>query len=333
MDVPAPDMGTGPREMAWICDTYRQFHSSDVDALASVTGKPVSQGGVRGRTEATGLGVFYGVREFLKYSEIQKKTGLTGGMDGLKVIVQGFGNVGTWSSHFFAKHGAKIIGIGEKDCALYNPNGLDVKSVTEHFYSHGTLSTFTSNGTTVLSNPKDILEMPCDVLIPAAMEHQITRDNMRRIQAKIIAEAANGPTTPAADDYLYRQGTVILPDMLMNAGGVVVSYFEWLKNLSHVRFGRMNKRWEEYSKANMLDIIEAQFGKKLDEKIRHMATFGPEEHQIVYSGLEDTMITACADVRKAALELGADMRTSAMYASIKKVASVTDTSGMIFMKG
>jgi glutamate dehydrogenase (NAD(P)+) len=156
---------------------------------------------------------------------------------------------------------------------------------------------------------------------------------MRRIQAKIIAEAANGPTTPTADAYLCKQGTVILPDMLMNAGGVVVSYFEWLKNLSHVRFGRMNKRWEEYSKANMLDIIESQFGKKLDEKLRHVATFGPEEHQIVYSGLEDTMITACADVRRAAVELDVDMRTAAMYASIKKVASVTDTSGMIFMKG
>lgn len=326
-------MGTGPREMSWICDTYRQFHSSDVDALACVTGKPVSQGGVRGRTEATGLGVFYAVREFLKYPEIQKKAGLSGEIDGLRVIVQGFGNVGSWSSYFFSKHGAKVVGIGERDCALYNPNGLDIKSVTDYFHTHGTLRTFISAGTIVLDDPMDILEVECDILIPAALEHQLSRENAHKIQAKIIAEAANGPTTPLADEYLTKQGVLIIPDMLVNAGGVIVSYFEWLKNLSHVRFGRMNKRWEEYSKTNLLDIVENTFGRKLDPKVRHLATFGPEEHQIVYSGLEDTMITGCAEVRKVSLELNLDLRTSAMYASIKKVASVTDTSGMIFMKG
>jgi glutamate dehydrogenase (NAD(P)+) len=157
--------------------------------------------------------------------------------------------------------------------------------------------------------------------------------NAARIRAPLIVEAANGPTTPSADAYLTASGKVILPDMLMNAGGVVVSYFEWLKNLSHVRFGRMNKRWEEYSKSLMFDLVEELFGKKMDPKVRQLATYGPEEHQLVYSGLEDTMINACAEVRKVALELNLDMRTAAMYAAIKKVASVTDTSGMIFMKG
>lgn len=326
-------MGTGPREMAWISDTYRQFHSSDVDALASVTGKPVSQGGVRGRTEATGLGVYYAVREFLKYPEVLHKTGLSGNLSDLRIIVQGFGNVGSWSSHFFAKNGAKIVGIGEKDCALYNPNGLDIKSVTEHLHSNASLVSYTANGTQILLDSKEILERECDVLIPAALEHQINRENSHKIQAKIIAEAANGPTTPQADQYLASQGVIILPDMLVNAGGVVVSYFEWLKNLSHVRFGRMNKRWEEYSKANMLDLIEEVLGRKMDPKIRQLVTYGPEEHQLVYSGLEDTMINACSEVRKVALELGLDMRTAAMYSSIRKVASVTDTAGMIFMKG
>ena len=322
--------------MAWICDTYRQFHSADVDGLASVTGKPVNQGGVRGRTEATGLGVYYGVREFLKFKEVQARLGGLDSINNLRVVIQGYGNVGSWAAHFFAKHGAKIIGIGERDCALYNPDGLDVKAVGDHLHSHGTLIDFPNNGnhTTVMKEPLSVLELDCDLLIPAAMEHQITAKNMTRIRAKMIAEAANGPITPAADEYLTRQkGILILPDMLMNAGGVVVSYFEWLKNLSHVRFGRMNKRWEESSKANLLDIIEQLFGKKLDAKVRNLATYGPEEHQIVYSGLEDTMMMACQEVRKAAIEHNTDYRTAAMLVSISKVASVTDTAGMIFMKG
>lgn len=326
-------MGTGPREMAWISDTYKQFHSADVDALASVTGKPVSQGGVRGRTEATGLGVFYTVREFLTFPEIRQQTGLTGDLKELRVAVQGFGNVGSWTAHFFAKHGAKIIGIGERDCALFNPDGLDIQSLTEHFNSTGSLRGYSSNGTVILEGSKAVLELACDVLIPAAIEHQITSENAHQIKAKIIAEAANGPTTPLANEYLIKKGVVVLPDMLVNAGGVVVSYFEWLKNLSHVRFGRMNKRWEEYSKASILDVVEELFGKKLDAKLRQLATVGPEEHQLVYSGLEDTVINACAEVRKVALELKLDIRTAAMHTSIRKVASVTDTAGMIFMKG
>ncbi|EPZ33683.1 NAD(P)-binding domain-containing protein [Rozella allomycis CSF55] len=274
-DVPAPDVGTGPVEI------------TDVDSMACVTGKPINQGGVRGRNEgkshsyprkATGLGVFYGVREFLKDPTVQKKTGLSGSINGVRVIVQGFGNVGYWTAKFFSSHGAKVIGIAERDFGVYNEQAITVE------------------------NSKELLERECDILIPAALEQQITMSNADKIKAKIVAEAANGPTTPGANDVLLRRGIIILPDLLMNAGGVVVSYFEWLKNLSHVRFGRLNKRWEEYSKHRMIDVIEEATGKQLDPKVKREVINGAEEHHLVYSGLEDTMINACHETIKTAEE-------------------------------
>lgn len=195
------------------------------------------------------------------------------------------------------------------------------------------MKNYKSAGTVLLENPADILEQETDILIPAAIEQVITEKNMKKIKAKMISEAANGPLTPGASKYLYNNNVEILPDMLVNAGGVVVSYFEWLKNLSHVRFGRMSKRWEEYSKAALLDIMEKALGREMDSETKLRATFGPEEHQLVYSGLEDTMINACSEVRKASMDNCTSLRTAAMYCAIKKVASATDTSGMIFMKG
>lgn len=333
IDVPAPDMGTGAREMSWISDTYRQFFHNDVDAIGCVTGKPIAQGGVRGRLEGTGLGVFYSVREFLKYPEVQQKTGLTGSLLGLKVAIQGFGNVGSWTAKFFEQAGAKVIAIGERDCWLHNPDGLNVQELIETLNKERTLSKYFSNGTRVhLGNPLEVLNVECDVLIPAALEQQITTDNASKIQAKLIAEAANGPITPSADRILLGRGHLIVPDLLCNAGGVCVSYFEWLKNLSHVRFGRMSKRWEELSKTNLLDLVEKSTGKTIDPRIKELAIHGAGEQQLVYSGLEDTMINACQETRETANELQVDYRTAAFINSIRKVAGVTDTSGMIFMR-
>lgn len=333
IDVPAPDMGTGQREMSWMQDTFRQFYPHEVDSIGCVTGKPVNQGGVRGRTEATGLGVYYAVREFLKYPEIQLKTGLTGGdVRGVRVAIQGFGNVGSWAARFFHQNGAKIVALGERDCCLSNPHGLDITALEMIFARDRTLHNVTSTHTTVSNDPHKILEADCDILIPAALEHQITLENAHKIKAKMIVEAANGPTTPAADEILNDRGIVVIPDTLANAGGVCVSYFEWLKNLSHVRFGRINKRWEESSKQHMLDLIESSLGKKIPKEVRDIVGVGADEAQLVYSGLEDTMINACAEVRRIALEKNVDLRMAAMYSAITKVADCTDTSGMIFMK-
>ncbi|KAF9581009.1 glutamate dehydrogenase [Lunasporangiospora selenospora] len=326
VDVPAPDVGTGPREMSWIMDTYRQFNPQDVNSAGCVTGKPISQGGVRGRNEATGLGVYYGVREFLQFPEVQKMTGLDGEIAGKTVIVQGFGNVGYWAAKFFENNGAKIVGIAEHDVAAYDPNGLDIEEIFKYRTQKGTFRGF--GNAEILDNPIAVMERECDILIPAALERQIGLKNVKGIKAKVIGEAANGPITPAAHDYLVSQGKVVIPDLLLNAGGVTVSYFEWLKNLSHVRFGRMSRKWEESGKSKLLSLVEQNAGRVLTPQERRAVIHGAEEHELVYSGLEDTMIGACEAT--AAIK-NCDFRTAAMANAIQKIATVTEQSGKMFV--
>ncbi|GAM19123.1 hypothetical protein SAMD00019534_022980 [Acytostelium subglobosum LB1] len=328
IDVPAPDMGTGEQEMAWIRDTYQAFNTNDVDSMACVTGKPISSGGIRGRTEATGLGVFYGVREFLSYEEVLQKTGLTPGIKGKKIVIQGFGNVGYWAAKFFEQAGAKIVAVAEHNGAVYNPDGLNVDALNKYKLQKGTFIDFP--GATNIVDSVKALELPCDILIPAALEKQITIGNCHNIQAKIIGEAANGPMTPRAHDYLVQRGAVIIPDLLLNAGGVTVSYFEWLKNLSHVRFGRLNKKWEESSKRLLLEFVESTVNKKLSETERNLVIHGADEIDIVRSGLDDTMTNACAETRKTAMEKNTDYRTAALYNAIMKIKAVYESSGNIF---
>ncbi|KAI8366647.1 uncharacterized protein BYT42DRAFT_600576 [Radiomyces spectabilis] len=330
IDVPAPDVGTGGREMSWIMDTYRQFNADDVNAAGCVTGKPLSLGGVRGRTEATGLGVYYGIREFLSYPEVQKKTGLSGKIEGTSVIVQGFGNVGYYAAKFFEANGAKVIGVGERDCAIYDPNGLNVEDLYKHHRSSGSFRGYSASAK-ILEDPIKILEEECDILIPAALERQIGLRNVDKIKAKVIGEGANGPVTPAAHESLEKRGVVVVPDLLLNAGGVTVSYFEWLKNLSHVRFGRMNKRWDETSRTKLLEVVQETAGRQLTETERKAVVHGAEEADLIYSGLEDTMIQACEETRNTANIKNTDYRTAAFVNAIQKIATVYEGSGMIFM--
>ncbi|OMJ16198.1 Glutamate dehydrogenase, mitochondrial [Smittium culicis] len=328
IDVPAPDVGTGAREMSWIADTYRQFNPTDVNGSGCVTGKPVSNGGVRGRNEATGLGVFYAVREFLSYPEVMSKANHHGKIQDTKIIIQGFGNVGFWSAKFFSANGAKIIGIAEQETSLYNEDGIDIQALFDYKKENNTLIGFP--GAKHIDNSLSLLEMDCDVLIPAALERQIGMVNADRIKAKIIAEAANGPLTPSANSLLLSKGKVILPDLLLNAGGVCVSYFEWLKNLSHVRFGRMNKKWDENSKAKLLSIVEKGAGRTLNDVERRTIIHGAEEQDLVYSGLEDTMSIACAETHETATSKGIDYRTAALVNAINKISTVYNASGSMF---
>lgn len=299
-DVPAPDVGTGPREMSWIKDTYSQFYPHEVNSLACVTGKPINQGGVRGRNEATGLGVFYGIREFLSYPEVQKMTGMSGDVAGKRIIIQGFGNVGYWTAKFFQMNGSLIIGIGERDCAVFNERGLDIDSLLKFRKDTGGFKGFA--GASIIEDSNAVLELECDILIPAALELQIHSGNVDKINAKLIGEAANGPITPIAHEKLVARNVAIVPDLLLNAGGVTVSYFEWLKNLSHVRFGRINKKWDEQGKRKLFELVEQVSGRKMTETERRYVVHGAEEHELVYSGLEDTMISASAETRVTAEE-------------------------------
>jgi len=321
IDVPAPDYGTGEREMAWIVDTYQSLKPGEIDAAGCVTGKPISLGGVRGRKEATGLGVFFGVREVCLMPEVMKKQGLTIGIENKKVVVQGLGNVGYHSAKFFRENGALVIAIAEFEGAIYNAAGLNEEEIFQHRKKTGSILNFP--GATNLKKSGDALELDCDILIPAALENVIDKNNAPNIKAKIIGEAANGPLTPEADDILASKGILVIPDMYLNAGGVTVSYFEWLKNLSHVRYGRLEKRFTENANINILNQIEELTGKKVTESEKDIIAHGPDEIDLVHSGLEETMINATREIMEIwkANPTIPDMRTAAYVCAINKVGT------------
>jgi glutamate dehydrogenase (NAD(P)+) len=321
IDVPAPDYGTGEREMSWIMDTYQSLKPGEIDAAGCVTGKPVSQGGVHGRKEATGLGVFFGVREVCNMPDIMKQQGLTTGIENKKVIVQGLGNVGYYSAKFFREGGAIVICIAEFEGAIFNAGGLNEEEVFQHRKKTGSIIDFP--GATNLKHTNDALEVACDILIPAALENVINGDNAPRVKAKIIAEAANGPCTPDADEIFTKRGILVVPDMYLNAGGVTVSYFEWLKNLSHVRYGRLEKRFTENLNTHILSQIEALTDKKVSDKERSLIMHGAEEIDLVHSGLEETMAGATREIMEIwkANPAIPDMRTAAYVSAINKVAT------------
>ena len=321
IDVPAPDYGTGEREMAWIVDTYQSLKPGEIDAAGCVTGKPISLGGVRGRKEATGLGVFFGVREVCLMEDIMKKQGLTLGIDNKKVVVQGLGNVGYHSAKFFRENGAVVVSIAEFEGAIFNEAGLNEEEVFQHRKKTGSILNFP--GATNLKSSGDALELACDILIPAALENVIDKNNAPNIKAKIIGEAANGPLTPEADDILAAKGVLVIPDMYLNAGGVTVSYFEWLKNLSHVRYGRLEKRFTENANINILNQIEELTGKKVTESEKEIIAHGPDEIDLVHSGLEETMINATREIMEIwkANPSIPDMRTAAYVCAINKVGT------------
>jgi len=320
-DVPAPDYGTGEREMSWILDTYIAMHPGEVEALGCVTGKPVTQGGVKGRREAMGLGVFYGIREVCKNKEVMDRLGLSTGIKGKKVIVQGLGNVGYHSAKFFQEGGAIIVALAEYEGSIYCETGLDVEAVFQHRKKTGSILNFP--GATNFAKNTDALEAPCDILIPAALENVINDTNANKVQAKIVGEAANGPLTPDADEILTQKGILVVPDMYLNAGGVTVSYFEWLKNLSHVSYGRLERRFMENQNANIVSQIETMTGNKVSDEQRKLLVHGPDEIDLVRSGLEDTMIKATNEILECCKNNPSipDMRTAAFVVAINKVGN------------
>ncbi len=322
IDVPAPDYGTGPREMAWILDTYQAFRHGEIDSIGCVTGKPVTQNGIRGRNEATGRGVFYGVRECLSYADDMKKLGLSPGIAGKTMVIQGLGNVGSHTGLISIEEGdVKVIGVSEREGSIYDPNGIDLAKLLQFRKETGSIIGFP--GSKHIGGPSAALELECDILVPAALENQITLENADRIKAKVIAEAANGPVTAEADAILRSKGILVLPDFYINAGGVTVSYFEWLKNLSHHRFGRLENRFQRNIFTGLLNKVEEMTGKQVTQRDRDFLTRGGTEIELVNSGLEDTMTTAYQQVRETWRENPSipDLRTAAFVCALRKIAS------------
>jgi len=320
IDVPAPDYGTGEREMSWIADTYAALNPGQLDALGCVTGKPVTQGGVRGRKEATGRGLFFALREACNEPNEMTRLSLSRGLAGKRIVVQGLGNVGYHAAKFCREGGGILIALAEREGAVANPRGLNEEEVFQHRKATGSILNFP--GATNLANTAAALELECDVLVPAALEGVFTAENAPRIKAKIILEGANGPTTPEADPIFRNKGILVIPDIYCNAGGVTVSYFEWLKNLSHVRFGRMQKRHEQANELSMLRTIEQATGTVFSEAQRTALAQGPDEQDLVNSGLEETMIAAFHELLKIRRDTTGvpDLRTAAFLGSIHKVA-------------
>jgi glutamate dehydrogenase (NAD(P)+) len=314
-NVPAPDMGTGAREMGWMADTYRQLFPDDINYIGAVTGKPVGFGGVRGRNEATGRGVQYVLREFFRHHDLVKNTGLSDGLSGKRVIIQGLGNVGRHAAHFLAQEDhVRIIGVIEHDGALINAHGINVAAVLNHMREHGGVEGFPD--AEFLRDGARGLEQECDILIPAARESVIHTDNAPRIQAPLIAEAANGPITYDADRILRDNGVEIIPDLFCNAGGVIVSYFEWIRNLAHVRFGRIEKRFHESRGAHIVSAIEMASNVEVPEWVRDEIVRGADEFDLVRSGLDDTM-------RLAFQEMEEERRTNPGVKDLRMAAYVT----------
>ena len=333
-NVPAPDMGTGEREMAWIADQFARMNTTDINARACVTGKPLNAGGIAGRVEATGRGVQYALQEFFREPKDIAKAGLSGTLDGKRVVVQGLGNVGYHAAKFLQEEdGARITGIIEHDGALVSDSGLDVEAVRNWIAEYGGITgypdaTFVADGATVL-------EHECDILIPAALEGVINLENAANVKAPLIIEAANGPITAGADDILREKGCVIIPDMYANAGGVTVSYFEWVKNLSHIRFGRMQRRQEEARQelvVRELEDLSQAMGDSwsLSPGFKQRYLRGAGELELVRSGLDDTMRSSFQAMREIWHEREdvTDLRTAAYLVSIGKVAASYQTKGL-----
>ena len=328
LDVPAPDFATGPREMGWIADTYVTLAPQDINGLGSVTAKPIQQGGIQGRTEATGRGVFFALREVCSLGRDMRPLDLSPGLEGKRVVVQGLGNVGYHAAKFLEEEGGvKIVGLIEYEGAIFSSNGMKVEEVMAHRRETGSLLDFP--GAQNLDHRDEGLELDCDILVPAALENAITMDNVSRIQAKIVAEAANGPVTAEASEHLHEHGVMVVPDAFINAGGVTVSYFEWLKNLQHVRFGRMEKRFEEKAARQILNAIEHATGTSFsDSEINDFAR-GADEIDLVNSGLEETMVKAYNEIREIKKRHeGIDLRTASMVSAINKIASVYKHRGL-----
>ena len=326
-NVPAPDVGTSEREMAWMADEYRKLNPTDLNAWACVTGKPVSKGGIGGRTEATGRGVQYALRAFFDQPNDVKKTGLTPGLRGKRVIIQGLGNVGYHAALFLSNEdGSLITHVIERDGSVVNQKGVNIQKLREHILKNGGVTGFEG----FVQKGSEILEEDADILIPAAMELVINKGNAKKIKTPLIIEAANGPVSSEADEILTKKGVIIIPDLYANAGGVTVSYFEWIKNLSRIRLGRLQRRAQENQTSLMIEALEKMIGSKFPDEYKDLVMQGSEEIDLVRSGLEDTMrntYNVISNVWNNNINAN-DLRTSAMMVAVKRIMDSYNSLGL-----
>ena len=326
-NVPAPDIGTSSLEMAWIADEYRKINPTDINAVACVTGKPINKNGLIGREEATGRGIQFIVREFFRNEDLYSKLQLDKNLNNKTMIVQGIGNVGYHLAKFLTTEDkVKLVGIAEYNGGIISKDGIDIEKAKKFFDKKGTLNGFPNSK--YIKDGSLILNKECDILIPAAREGVITKSNANLIKAKLIVEAANGPITYKADSILKRKNIFIIPDVLANAGGVAVSYFEWVKNIRHIRFGRLEKRKNILQFNQLIEAIESMTGKEMHKKYKQDFHEGINEIDLVRSGLDDMMIDGFQQVKDVAINNKLDFRTAAFKLAIDKIAMTYDYIGL-----
>jgi glutamate dehydrogenase (NAD(P)+) len=326
LNVPAPDVGTSEREMEWILETYKTLKPDDINYRGCVTGKPLHRGGIAGRTEATGRGIEEVVREIFRHEDVVKEAGLKNELKDNEIIVQGFGNVGSnLAKHLYNRDNAKIVAIGEFDGYLYNKKGIDINALIKFFQKNKSINNPKLGE--FKNKPSELLELDCDILIPAALENAITIDNVDKIKTKLIIEAANGPISFEADQKLFEKGVMIIPDIYVNAGGVVVSYFEWVKDISHIRFGRVEKRFQEQKILDIIDLIDKKTNTKTDFDTIKNIVHGADEEDLAFSGLEDSMRNAFIEIYNAKKQIKRSFRDSAYYVSLKKIRNFYTVEG------
>ncbi|MDA9643524.1 Glu/Leu/Phe/Val dehydrogenase, partial [Candidatus Pelagibacter sp.] len=326
LNVPAPDVGSSEREMEWILETYKTLKPDDINYRGCVTGKPLHRGGIAGRTEATGRGIEEVVREIFRHEDVVKEAGLKNELKDNEIIVQGFGNVGSnLAKHLYNRDNAKIVAIGELDGYLYNKKGIDVNALIKFFQKNKSINNPKLGE--FKNKPSELLELDCDILIPAALENAITIENVDKIKTKLIIEAANGPISFEADQKLFEKGVIIIPDIYVNAGGVVVSYFEWVKDISHIRFGRVEKRFQEQKILDIIDLIDKKTNTKTDFETIKNIVHGADEEDLAFSGLEDSMRNAFIEIYNAKKQIKRSFRDSAYYVSLKKIRNFYTVEG------
>jgi glutamate dehydrogenase (NAD(P)+) len=327
-NVPAPDVGTSANEMAWIADEYRRIYPTDINALACVTGKPTEKGGLVGRAEATGRGVQYIIREFFRHDDDYLKAGFGDGLKDKKVSIQGLGNVGYHAAKFLQQEDeCRIVCVMEYNGAILNPDGLDIEKIKQHYLEHGSFEDCPEGK--FEPNTSELLCLECDILIPAAKENVIDESNAKEIKAKLIVEAANGPITFEADEILNKRNVTIIPDIMANAGGVAVSYFEWIRNIRHIRFGRLEKRRNAFQFETLIAAIETMTGKDMPEKFKEQFIEGANEIDLVRSGLDDMMREAYQKVRQSMIENKIpNLRTAAYKVALDRIAISYDSIGL-----
>ena len=326
LNVPAPDVGTSEREMEWILETYKTLKPDDINYRGCVTGKPLHRGGIAGRTEATGRGIEEVIREIFRHEDVIKEAGLKNELKDNEIIVQGFGNVGSnLAKHLYNRDNAKIVAIGEFDGYLYNKKGIDINALIKFFQKNKSINNPKLGE--FKNKPSELLELDCDILIPAALENAITIDNVDKIKTKLIIEAANGPISFEADQKLFEKGVMIIPDIYVNAGGVVVSYFEWVKDISHIRFGRVEKRFQEQKILDIIDLIDKKTNTKTDFETIKNIVHGADEEDLAFSGLEDSMRNAFIEIYNAKKQIKRSFRDSAYYVSLKKIRNFYTVEG------